>query len=249
MPVQIVNLDFGGVIKYICQLVGHPIPADPAGSADLAVQQMGAAVNNAGAEMLALHEWQDLTNRASIPIVADMAGQKEKAFPLPADFYRFIDQTQWGTQSLLPAMGPVSPQSWMLYTVRSYNPQLTLSWQIRNDKLNVLNPPFPTPVNFEFFYLSRAQIIDQDDPTLFKNIASKNGDKFFLDPYVILLLARAKYLEWKGFDATGAMRDFLTAFNSRTGADKGAGILSLNHHIGVPLINPMTSVPDTGYGS
>jgi hypothetical protein len=248
MPYQITEFTYGNAISYICKLVGHPVDADPAGSADPAIQQMGVAIAAALGDMLAMHEWQDLTQRGTIPIVASVAGEKERAFDLPVDFYRFIDQSQWGQQSQLPAIGPISPQGWMGYTVRNWTPQLTMFWQMRNDKLNVLNPPFPTPVNFEFMYLSRAQVIDQDDPTIFKNVPAKNGDKFFLDGYMILLLARAKYLEWKGFDSSAATRDFLTVFNSRAGSDKGAGILTLSPSRGLPLIDSMMNLPDTGYG-
>lgn len=249
MPVQITDLNYGTAIQEICRLVGHPIPTDPAGSTDPAVQQMGAAVNFALNELLTLHEWQDLTIKTFLAIVADGAGQQEKGFNLPADFFRFIDQTQWGDQSMLPAGGPVSNQAWMAYTVQSYVPQLTFYWQMRGDQLWVLNPPFPTPVNFEYMYLSKAQVIDQDNPATFKNIANKNGDTFKLDSYIIMLLGRARYLEWKGFDASAAVRDFLALFNSRAGADKGAPVLSLRKSMGIPLISPLYSLPNTGYGS
>jgi hypothetical protein len=248
MPVLITELNYGSSIQNICKLVGHPPAIDSAGSTDPAIQQMGAAVNTALGDLLTLHEWQDLTIRASIPIIADFAGQKEKPFSLPLDFYRFIDQSQWGGQTMLPAMGPISNQAWMQYTVRSYTPQLTLFWQIRGDKLVVLNPPFSAPIDFEFMYISRAQVIDQDDPTLIKNVADKNGDNFKLDGFMIMLFARAKYLEWKGFDSSAAMRDFMSVYLSRAGADKGAPILSLNTSFGLPLINPLVNTPDTGYG-
>jgi hypothetical protein len=189
-----------------------------------------------------------LTIRASIPIVADFAGQKEKAFTLPLDFYRFIDQSQWGQQTMIPAMGPISNQAWMQYTVRNYSPQMTLFWQMRGDKLNVLNPPFPVPIDFEYMYITRAQVVDADNPSVTKNVAEKNGDTFMLDSFMIMLLGRAKYLEWKGFDASAAMGDFLAVFQSRVGSGRGASVLSLNTGLGIPLISPMVNVPDTGFG-
>lgn len=248
MAIDIINLTYGSAIQYIAQLVGHSIPTDAAGSSDPAIQQMGAAINVSLGEMLTKHEWQDLTVRASLNVVADFAGQKEKGFDLPTDFYRFIDQSQWAASTMLPAVGPVSNQAWMGYTVRNWAMVLTLYWQMREDKLWFLNPPFPTGVPFDYMYLSRAQVIDADDATLFKNICTKNGDKFKLDGYLIALLARTKYLEWKGFDASAAMRDFLTAFESRAGADKGAPVLSLSRPMGFPLITPLINTPDTGYG-
>ena len=248
MPVSITELTYGGAIARICQLVGHPVPADSAGSTDPAVQQMGQAINFALEELLTMHEWQDLTVKTTLAIVADGAGQQEKGFDLPADFYRFIDQTQWGAQSMLPAGGPVSNQAWMAYTLQNYNPQLTFYWQLREDQLWVLNPPFPTPVDFEYMYLSKAQVIEPDNPTEHKNIATKNGDTFKLDSFLVMLLGRARYLEWKGFDASAAVRDFLSMYNSRAGADKGASVLSLCRRHGLPLIHPHTSLPNTGYG-
>lgn len=249
MPYQITDYNYGSAIQEICRLVGHPIPVDAAGSSDQAVIQMGAAINNGLRELLTMYEWQDLTVKASISIVADSLGQQEKAFDLPEDLYRFVDQTQWGDESQLPAMGPVSNQAWMQYMVRDWTPQLTLFWQMRGDQLWVLNPPYPDAVSFEYMYITEGQVIDQDDTTLIKNVADKNGDAFILDSNLVVLLGRAKYLEWKGFDSAAAQKDFLIAFNSRTGANKGAPILNIGRRMGLPLIDPMVSLPDTGYGS
>lgn len=248
MPVQITEFTFGTAIQEICKLVGHPRPADPAGSTDPAVQQMGAAVNFALDELLTMHEWQDLTVKASLSIVADSAGQKEKGFDLPDDFKRFIDQTQWNNASLWPAGGPVSPQGWMAYVVQNYVPQMTFYWQMRGDQLWVLNPPFPTPGSFEYMYLSTAQVIDADNPALIKNKAEKNGDTFKLDGFMVMLLGRFRYLEWKGFDSSAAGRDFLTIFSARAGGDKGGEILSLSRSQKVPLIGEQ-NIPETGFGS
>lgn len=247
MPYQIDQFDYGTSIRTICGMVGHPVPGDPAGSPDPAVQQMGLALNHALGELLAMCEWQDLTTPGVIPIVADFAGQKEKGFPLPVDFLRFIDETQWSRQSFLPAPGPVSPQGWMQALIRAVVPAMQLSWQVRGDQLWVLAPPYPTPVNYEFFYISKGQVIDQDDATLLKNKASKNGDNFKLDGYLVMLLARMKYLEWKGFDASAAARDYQIAYNERAGNDKGARTLSLSGNAQLPLISAC-NVPLTGYG-
>jgi hypothetical protein len=248
MPLpQITEWDYSFAIRTICGMVGHPVPGDPAGSPDPAVVQMGLAVNHALGELLAMHEWQELTERGTIPIVADMAGQAEKSFALPLDFLRFIDGTQWGSSQFLPAPGPVSPQGWMHATIQSVVPAMQLYWQMRGDRLYVLAPPFPVPANFEFFYLSKGQVIDQDDAKLYKNLATKNGDRFKLDGYMVTMLGRAKYLEWKGFDSSAAQRDFQIAYNERAGNDKGAPTLSLSRTSAQPLLSVLNA-PLTGYG-
>jgi hypothetical protein len=70
-------------------------------------------------------------------------------------------------------------------------------------------------------------VIDADDPTLFKNVATKDGDLFVLDGILMTLMTRVKWLEAKGFDSSAAVRDFLLAFDSRCGAEKGANILNM----------------------
>lgn len=113
MAVQINTLNYGAAINAICTLVGHPQSPDPAGSGDPAVIQMGAAINNALTELLTMYEWQDLTIKTSLDIVGLAPNEKEAAFDMPADFYRFVDQTQWGKSTMLPAIGPISNQAWM----------------------------------------------------------------------------------------------------------------------------------------
>jgi len=228
VPLQITQFDFGQAINFICTLVGYPASPDPAGSQDAKHAQMRGAITEACAELLALREWQDLTQEGVINVVADSAGQKQKAFALPVDFYRFIDQTQWSSPALAPLFGgPTSPQAWARFRAVGY-PAAQSQWQIRGDKLWVLAPPYPTAQPFSFFYMSKAQIIDEGDPTLLKNQVTKNGDRFLLDAYLIALLARKKWLEWNSMSSEAATADFNTAYSSRAGADKGSPILSLS---------------------
>jgi hypothetical protein len=237
MPVQITQFNFAQAINFICELVGYPKSADPAGSTDTKHGQMRAAVTEACAALLALREWQDLTQSGTVSIVGDAPGQPQKGFSLPVDFYRFVDQTQWSNQSLTPLFGgPSSAQTWARFTAIGY-PASAAFWQIRNDQLWVLSPPYPNPQPFNFFYISKAQIIDEVDPTLRKNSVTKNGDTFVLDAYLIALLARKKWLEWNSMSSEAATADFNVAFSSRAGADKGAPILSIsNAPEGIPLI-------------
>lgn len=250
MPYTITNPTLLSAVKAICRMVGHPAPAvDAIGSTDPAVLQMIEALRVANEELLVMKEWQDVTIKATLAIVGDSPGQKEKAFALPDDFYRFVDQSQWNENSQIPAMGPISNQAWMQYTVRNWTPQMTLFWQIREDRLQIMAPPFPTPVDFEYMYITRGTIADADTPTDYKNVFTKNGDMFRIDGELVTLFGRAKYLEWKGFESSAAMRDFYTQFEGKGGANKGAPILSLSRPRGMPLLDAYRNTPDTGFGS
>jgi hypothetical protein len=219
------------VIQTACKLLSLPVPNDAAGSEDPNVVLMRAVANMASLEMLNLYEWPTLTKMGSIDVFTaappSSSEATETAFDLPQDFYRFIDQTQWNGAMRFPAVGPVAPQGWMTYMVFPISANFTLTWQVREGKIYFLNAPPSPGQQFRFMYLSRALVIDADNSDLFKNVATKNGDKFVLDGILMTLMTRMKWLEAKGFDSSAAVRDFMTAFDSRVGAAKGANILNM----------------------
>jgi hypothetical protein len=219
------------VIQTCCRLLSLPVPQDPAGSEDQNVVLMRASANMSSLEMLNLYEWPVLTKMDEIDVFTaappSSSQATETAFELPLDFYRFIDQTQWNGAMRFPAVGPVAPQGWMTYMVFPISANFTLTWQIREGKIYFLNAPPAPGQKFRFMYLSRALVQDADNSDLYKNIATKNGDKFVLDGILMTLMTRMKWLEAKGFDSSAAVRDFMTAFDSRVGASKGANILNM----------------------
>jgi len=249
MAFQIVNdSTLSAIVQNVAALVSYPTPADPAGDSDPAVQQMVQSVNLAGIDLLAMADWQELTKTYSLSIAADSPRQSEKAFDLPEDFYAFVDQTQWNSSMQWPAIGPVSPQMWQQLLIRQTLPTLSFYWQVRDNKLYILSPPTSTQT-LTFYYQSVAWVRDQDNSSLYKNRATKNGDVILLDAYLTTLLARVKWLEIKGLDSSSAMRDFQVNYENRKGNEKGANVLSMVRMNRFPYIQPLTNTPDTGYGS
>lgn len=241
--------NLANTVNQLAVMVGMTKPKDAAGSDDTAIQQMVSAVNQAGADMMNLYDWQSLCRRGEILIEADFAGQSEKSFALPQDFWSFIDQTQWNKDTRLPALGPVSPQAWMQLEVRNPKIVQTFLWQIRDGKLWIQSPPAPgNGQRFVFMYITRGWVRDADNPDLYKNMATKNGDLILFDDYLVVLLARVKWQAMKGFDATAAMNDFRLNYENRKGRNKGAPVLSLVSNAGLPYLNMLSNVPDTGYG-
>lgn len=219
------------VVQNMAGLLSLPKPADPAGSTDPAVALMVQSANLASLELLNSYEWPGMIREGLIAVTTALpptpGESQELPFDLPEDFYRFIDQTQWNKSMRFPAVGPVSPQGWMTYRVFPISANFTLTWQMREGKIWFLNPPSTPGQEFVFMYLSRALVRDADTPDLFKNLANKNGDLFQLDPLLVTLGGRIKWLEAKGFDTTAATRDFVIAWDTRVGATKGASILSM----------------------
>lgn len=250
MAYEIVNeSSLASIVQNVAAMVAYPVPNDPAGSEDPAVQQMCLAANLAGTELLGLYDWQQLIKNYQIPIESDPLdpNQRERAFDLPEDLYKWIDQTNWNKTTQFPSLGPVSPQMWQQLLIRTTLPTLSFYWQVRDNKIYVLAPP-SSPQYMNVFYLSQAWVQDQDDPDLFKNRLQKNGDKALLDSSLMTLYTRVKWLEMKGLDSSAAMRDFQIAFESRRASEKGSPVLSMARDFRIPYIQPLTNTPDTGYG-
>jgi hypothetical protein len=248
MAFQIVNEStLSAIVQNVASMVAFPVPSDPAGDSDPAVQQMVQAANMAGIELLTMYDWQELIKNYEIPISSTYTGQKEKSFPLPDDFFDWIDQTNWNATTQFPSLGPVSAQMWQQLLIRTTLPTLSFYWQVRDNMIYVLAPP-DAPQVMNVFYVSQAWVQDQDDPDLFKNRITKNGDKCLLDATLITLYTRVKWLEMKGLDSSAAMRDFQIAYENRKGAFKGAPVLSMTRDSRFPYISPLINTPDTGFG-
>lgn len=248
MPFQIVTDNtLSAIVQQVAADVGYPVPSDPAGSTDPAVVQMVTATNRAGLELLGLYDWQELTRSYTIAVQSEYSGQKERSFALPEDFYDWIDQTQWNASTQLPGIGPVSPQDWKTLIVRNLQAVLSFYWQVRDNKIWILSPPDDAQ-DLTFFYQSYGWVQDQDNADLYKNRATKNGDTILLDPVLMGLLTKVKWLEIKGFDSSAAMRDFQINFESRKASEKGAPILNMAGRSVFPLLDARVNTPDTGYG-
>jgi hypothetical protein len=249
MAFQIVNEStLSAIVQNVASMVAFPVPSDPAGDPDPTVQQFVQAANMAGIELLTMYDWQELIKNYQIPITASFNGQKEKGFALPEDFFDWIDQTNWNATTQFPSLGPVSAQMWQQLLIRTTLPTLSFYWQVRDNLIYVLAPP-DSPQTMNVFYMSQAWVQDQDDPALFKNRITKNGDKCLLDATMITLYTRVKWLEMKGLDSAAAMRDFQITFDNRRGSEKGAPVLSMARDFRFPYIQPLVNTPDTGYGS
>jgi len=235
------------IVQNVAAMVSYPVPADPAGSTDPAVIQMVQAVNMAGVELLSMFDWQQLVKRTSIPIQAITPNIREQAFLLPEDFYDWVDQTNWNASTQFPSLGPVSPQMWQQLLIRVTLPTLSFYWQVRGNMLYVLAPP-ATEQTMSFYYLSAGWVRDADDPDLYKNRMTKNGDTALLDAPMLTYYARVKWLEMKGLDSSAAARDFHIMYENRKAAKTGAAVLSMARDFRIPYIQPLTNTPDTGYG-
>jgi hypothetical protein len=58
-------------------------------------------------------------------------------------------------------------------------------------------------------------------------MALKNDDVVRYEPWLIMRYLKLKFYQLKGFDTSGVEQDFMRIFNSLTGKDTGAPVLSM----------------------
>lgn len=234
------------IAQDVSRAVGVPPNVNPFASTNPSQSLIVWAMNRAGLELAGYSGWQELTKNATISVVADFAGQTEKSYSLPTDFRSFVDQSQWDTQNLTPAVGPLSSQDVQLTKTWTIASALGLTWQVRGDKIIFVNPP-PTARVFDYFYNSNAWAEDADLPGTYKSTVSKNGDKPLFDATMFETLASIKWLNRKGLDSTDLQGAFTLQRNSQR--DGGAPILRMAKGGLAGVEYGRFGVPQTGYGS
>ena len=235
------------VVNMVALSVGHPKTSDAVGTTDEAILRMSFYSNQACMDLIYAHNWEKLQETAVISVVGDTPDQVEKAFDLPADFGVMTDDTHWNRSTQLPAIGPVSPQDWQWLVVRNTKITTRFLWRIRDGKLWIKSPPYPTAQPLSFEYLSKNWAIS-GDTGFGKDFMTQNGD-FHLFPWqLVVYSARAKWLGNEGYDATKAQSDYKACLEYFTGTDKGATALNLVPGSGYPYIDALKNLPSTGYG-
>lgn len=217
--------------------------ADPAQSSDESFVQLKGLLDSAGQEMVELHPWQGLRKKFNLTTAPGDTG----TYPLPDDFSYMLDQTGWNKSSRLPVGGPVSAQAWSYLDGSGFLDQpLYVIFQIEDNSLQLYPQPPPPDIEIAFQYQSRNWVTEQNTANTNDKIAN-GSDLVMLEPILMIKMLKVMFLSAKGLNASDAKAELQAMFDSRTGKDAGAQILSASGGGGVPLLNQY-NVPWTGYG-
>ena len=234
------------VMNRVATEIGLPKSTDPVSSSDETFIQLRGLLDSAGQELVELNQWQILEREYSFTTVEGDTGE----YDLPDDFSAMIDQTGWDRTNNLPIGGPLSSQDWAYLVGRDLVSQtIYASFQLQDNKLQLFPQPPPEDLEVSFSYLSRAWLASGTDMTNRFDTIQTGSDIVLFEPILIVKFLKVKMLEAKGFDASAARLEFDTVFDSRTGKDSGAAVLSASGGTGgMPYLTPYRNVGDTGYG-
>lgn len=212
------------------------------GANDVMGYQALGLLNALCEEIITLHDWQTLEK------IGTFTGDGvTTTFPLPDDFGRQVNQTQWSSDSRMPMIGPVDAQTWGWLKYGLIAGTVQLRYRILNDKYQT----FPAPANgstFHLFYISKKWCQTAADATIFNTIILASGDIPQFDRRMLVAGLKAKFWGIKGFDTTKLDGEFSTILSAQKSQNQGAKTIYLSSQPGDLHLIDVYNVPDTGYG-
>lgn len=238
------------IIRGACAVQGIPQPmSSVVGSDDVTFQQMVETLSSLGVELVTDWMWPQLIRAVDIAVPASAPGATSVLVDAPADFDRWVDDTQWATGSGSGIMsGPTWEQGWQYFTQAvAAGSVFNIMWRQAGPTQMELKP-VNAGRNMALRYISRGWVRDDSDASVLRDHIEKDSDHCNFDFQMIKLGLIYKWRERKGFDTTSEKRDYEYRRDTLLGQTKGAMALSLTRrNASSPLIS-VGNVPDTGFG-
>jgi hypothetical protein len=224
------------ILKQVAGELGLPRPATITGIEDVQSVQLLSLLNAAGNELLMFYPWAQFTKEWSWNTVP---GQGD--YDLPDDWSYFADQTQWDRTDHWPLLGPKSPQEWAWLKGSLVAALPRQRFRVADGKFMLWPVPGSTNMNMAMEYVTKSWVLKGGLTPA--DMVISDGDVVLYNPWLMIKFIKLKFYELKGFTTAGPQGDFVRVFNSLTGKDVGAKILSLSPRYTSQYLGPW-SVPD-----
>lgn len=208
-----------------------------AAAADQTGYQMLGLLNALGDELLRAHDWSLLEK-----VMTFTGDGVSESFPMPADFGRQVNQTQWSTTDNRPMQGPQSPQVWAWNKYGIVAAGVYFQYRILNGQYTV----FPIPglgEEFALYYITKYWVATHGDIYNPSDRCVNGDDIVGFDRRLVIAGLKAKFWAQKGFDTTALQSEFNFLLANEKGACQGARVIGLTSPANYPLIG-WQNVPD-----
>lgn len=229
------------VLTQVAGELGLPRPTTVVGLTDVQSVQLLSLLNSAGNELQLYYPWEQFTKEWVFDTEFDRA-----EYDVPDDYKYFTDQTQWDRTDHWPLLGPKSAQEWAWLKGALVAALPRLRFRVMKNQFVIWPTPkatgSPATYNLAMEYVSKYWV-NNEEPPLEKDMITLDNDILLYDPWLLIKFVKFKFYELKGFQTNGVNADFMRVFNSLTGKDVGAKILSLSPKMTSQYLGPW-SVPD-----
>lgn len=220
------------IMRQAAAELGLTVPTEVAASTEVTGQQLLAHLNSAGLDLIVAHPWQELNVTYTFSTVTAQAG-----YDLPSDYEYYIDQTFWSAADGEPVYGPVSPQVWQRIVAGSVALPADRLFRVHRGQMELL--PAPSDIeNMTYQYVSNLWVQCSMSPPTCKSLITADADIPILDANLLIKALKVKMWASKGMDTTTLTGELTGLFNSLTGKDKGATVLSMSKRSRGSLLGP-----------
>jgi hypothetical protein len=240
----------GDLINRVAVSVGLNKVQDPFASLDPAFIQLIELANQLGEDLLNKYQWEILNKEYAFETQVGDVGD----YDLPTDFGYMIDQTGWqmsGPNGPYPLLGPATSQIWSYLQARKiYNVTIfAYFWQNEN-KIKLFPRPirYAVPITYRYMSIDWA-LADNTGGSAGQPSVTAPGNLVLYDPLLFVRGLKLAFLQAKGLDTTKAEDDFYLTFDSVTGHDRPAPVLSATRRFWFYKFLDGDNVPQTGYGN
>jgi hypothetical protein len=232
-----VSLTLLQIVQKSCRLLALPVPETVVDSRDIQVQQLYELANEEGEELADVYDWQVL--RQQYTFVTQASAVQTSA--VPGDWNRFISNSFFNRTTQRSVLGPITPQQWQSIQAQPQLNRVFLAFIQRAGQF--LITPTPTPnETIAYEYVTRNWVYDVvGDP---KDSFTRDDDETYLDPRLIILGIRWRFLKSKGLEYGEDFKTYQTERNQKMARDGGNTELSTTGSDGF-ILSP--NVPEGGF--
>lgn len=227
------------VLRQVAGELGIPRPNTVTGLEDVQSVQLLSLLNSSGNELMLYYPWEQFIKEWEFDTVIDQSD-----YPVPDDYNYFADMTQWDRTNHWPLLGPKTAQEWAFLKGSLVAALPRLRYRVANNMLKLYPTPTaltsPSQYTLAMEYCSKNWIDSGGTPT---DMIVADSDILLYNPWLLIKFVKFKFYELKGFQTAGVQSDFMRVFDSLTGKDTGAKVLSLAPQVTNQFIGPW-SIPD-----
>lgn len=178
--------------------------------------------------------------------VADVTFAQTK-YPMPDDFDRLIDRTDWDKSKHWEMLGPSTPQQWQWLKSGYISTGPRVRFRPLGGYFQVW-PMLATNEYLGFEYISTYWVTATGLILPNQGSLTADTDTCVFPDRLMVLGTKLKYFEIKGFDTTALYRDYKSQLEIAKANDAGSPTLSMAPRISTVLIG-WENIPDSNYGS
>lgn len=189
------------IVQSVQDRIGVPRAPSGFGSTDQTTRQLLALLEEELIDLGLATKWQELKVEHTFTTQA----QAEQVGAVPDDLAYFLPGTFYNRTTRRPMVGPIDEQEWQaIQSLPIYN-RVHLAWRQRGNVFLITPEPAAGEV-IAFEYITRATVRDMEGAL--KRVPTNDNDTPLLDPELIRLGLRWRYLQSKGLDYSEALTTY-----------------------------------------